>query len=74
MIESVILMLIYLCLLAICVYLVIWVLAQIGIVIPDNVMKLLWVIVVLVAILMIVKTILPGLGVRIGSVANYLLV
>lgn len=66
MIESVIMMLIYLCLLAIAVYLVIWVLEQIGISIPANIMKLLWVIVILVVVLMIVRTFLPAIGVRVG--------
>lgn len=70
MIESIIMMLIYLCLLAICVYLVLWVLEQIGIVIPAHVMKLLWVIVVLIVILMVVRTILPAAGIRLG-VNNY---
>lgn len=69
MIESVIMMLIYLCLLAIAVYLIIWVLGEIGIVIPPQTMKLLWVIVVLLAILMIVRVMLPALGVRLGMVA-----
>lgn len=66
MIESVIMMLIYLCLLAVAVYLVIWVLGEIGIAIPAQVMKILWVIVVLVALLMVIRTVLPAMGVRIG--------
>jgi len=66
MIESVIMGLIYLCLVVIAIYLIIWVIGQLGIVIPDNIMKVIWVIVVLVAILILVRTILPGMGVRIG--------
>jgi len=66
MIEAVIMGLIYLCLLVICVYLITWVLGQLGIAIPDNIMKVIWVIVILVAILIIVRTILPGMGIRIG--------
>ncbi len=67
MIESVIMMLIYLCLFAIAVYLVIWVLGELGISIPPQIMKILWVIVILVVVLMIVRMFLPALGVRIGS-------
>jgi len=67
MIESVIMTLIYICLLAIVVYLVLWVLEQIGVTIPAQVMKLLWVIVVLIVVLMLVKSILPAMGVRIGT-------
>ena len=66
MIESVIMMLIYLCLLAIAVYIVVWVLGELGIAIPAQVMKILWVIVVLVALLMIIRTVLPAIGVRVG--------
>ena len=67
MIESVIVMLIYLCLLAIAVYLIIWVLEQLGISLPPQVMKILWVIVILVVVLMVVRTILPAVGIRIGD-------
>lgn len=76
MIESVITMLIYLCLLAIAVYLIQWVLGQLGIVIPENIMKILWVIVVLVALLMIVRTFLPAMRVGYNGlppVISYLL-
>lgn len=66
MIEAVIMGLIYLCLIVISIYLVIWVLKQLDITIPDNIMKILWVIVVLVALLVLIRTILPGMGVRIG--------
>lgn len=66
MVESVIMALIYLCLLAICVYLVIWVLEQLGLAIPPQVMKILWVLVILVALLVIIRTVLPSMGIRIG--------
>ena len=71
MIESVIMGLIWLCVLVICIYLVIWVLQQLGIVIPDNIMKIIWVIVVLVAILIVIRTILPGMGIKIGENYNH---
>jgi hypothetical protein len=64
MIESVITGLIYLCLVVLAIYLVIMVLNHIGVTIPDNIMKIIWVIVLLFAILIIVRTILPGLGIK----------
>ena len=67
MIESVIMGLIYLCVLVIAVYLITWVLSQLGIAIPENIMKVIWVIVILVAILILVRTILPGMGIRLGA-------
>lgn len=74
LIESVITGLIYLCLLVAAVYLVQWVLSQLGIAIPDQVMKILWVVVVLVAILILVRTVLPGMGVRLVHTIHTLLI
>ena len=71
MIESVIMGLIYLCLIAVAVYLIIWVLGQLGIAIPEPIMKIIWVIVVLVAILILVRTVLPGMGLRLGNVPSF---
>lgn len=51
MLETVIRALISLCLIVLCVYLVLWVLAQLGITLPAIVIQILWIIVVLVAIL-----------------------
>lgn len=68
MIEAVITTLIYLCVLAIIVYLVIYVLGRIGIVIPPQIVTILWVIVMLVALLMIVRLVLPSLGVRLSEI------
>lgn len=63
MLASVITFLIYLCLLAIVIYLVIWVLTDvIGLPIPPKVVQLLWVIVALVAILWLVQMVLGGGG------------
>lgn len=67
MIESIIMLLIQLCLLALVVYLVLWVLEKIGIVLPEKVVQILWVIVVLVAILLILRVVLPSLGVKLVS-------
>lgn len=55
MIETLILLLIKLVLLAVAVYLVIWVLEQIGFSIPERIKNLLWVVVVLIALLFVVR-------------------
>jgi bacteriorhodopsin len=61
MIEAIIYAMIYLCLLVMAVYVIVWVLEQLGIVIPPNIMKIVWVIVVLVALLIIVQVLVPSL-------------
>lgn len=70
MLESVIMALIYLCVIAIVIYIVIWVLGQLGIAIPDHIMKIIWVIVVLLALLFILRTLLPGMGLRLGMMEH----
>ena len=67
MLETIITLLIYLCLLALAVYLIIWVLGEIGLTLPPQVIKILWVIVALVAILFIVQAVLPGGKFRFGT-------
>ena len=63
MLASVVTFLIYLCILAIVIYLIIWVVQDvIGLPIPAKVIQLLWVIVALVAILWLVQMVLPGVG------------
>jgi hypothetical protein len=62
MVEAVIRLLIGLCLLVLCVFLILWVLAQLGIVIPAMVMKIVWVIVALIAVLLIVRAVRPFAG------------
>lgn len=65
MLASVITFLIYLCLLAIVIYLVIWVLRDvIGLPIPEKVIQLLWVIVALIAILWLIPMVAGGGGFR----------
>ena len=66
MIESLIMTLIYICILALVVYLILWVIEMIGIPLPAQVVKIIWVIVALVAILIIVRVLLPQLG-KLGS-------
>jgi hypothetical protein len=61
MLASVITFLIYICILAIIIYLVIFVLRDvIGLPIPAKVIQLLWVIVALIAILWLVQMVLGG--------------
>lgn len=62
MIESIISFLIGLCIFAIVIYLIIWVLGAIGINLPPKVIQLFWVIVMLVAVLMLVKMIGPHIA------------
>jgi multisubunit Na+/H+ antiporter MnhF subunit len=65
MLASVITFLIYVCLLAIVIYLVLWVLRDVvGLPIPEKVVQLLWVIVALIAILWLVQMVLGGGGFR----------
>jgi bacteriorhodopsin len=68
MLETVITLLIYLCVLALVVYLIIWVLGEIGLALPPQVIKILWVIVALVAILLIVRALLPGGTFKFGKI------
>src|SRR5262245_63172653 len=66
MIESIITLLIYVCLLALVVYLIVWVLGVIGVPLPEKVIQIIWVIVALIVVLMILQTILPRFGVKIA--------
>jgi len=65
MVENVIMMLIYLCILVGVIYLIIYVLGQIGIAIPPPIMNIIWVVVLLVALLILWQTFggrLRGIG------------
>lgn len=63
MLSAVITFLIYVCILALVIYLIIWVLRDIvGVPIPPKVIQILWVIVALVCILFLVQTVLGGGG------------
>jgi len=64
MIESVIMLLIYICLVVGVCWLVIWVLGQLGIALPAQVVKIFWVIVVLIVILLLYKMLAPALHLR----------
>jgi hypothetical protein len=64
MIEAVIVALIYICVAAAIIYLVIYVLsAVVGWSIPAKVVQIIWVIFLLLAILWLLRAVLPGLGV-----------
>jgi hypothetical protein len=76
MLESVITFLIYICVVAVVIYLIIWVLRDVlGLPLPETVIKIMWVIVALIAILFLVRLILPMTGGRriLGSVADAVL-
>lgn len=61
MLASIITFLIYVCLLAIVIYLIIWVLRDVlGLPLPEKVVQLLWVIVALIAILYLVQLVVGG--------------
>ena len=63
MLASVITFLIYVCVLALVIYLIVWVLRDIlGLPIPAKVIQILWVIVALIVILWLVQMVLPGVG------------
>lgn len=64
MIETIIVLLIYICLIVGAVYLVEWVLTSLGVAIPPKVMKVIWVVVVLVILLLVFRAfghLLPAL-------------
>jgi hypothetical protein len=63
MIEKIIRALILLCALAICVYLVIWVLGVIGLTIPAVIIPIIWVMALLVAILILWRAFGGSLGI-----------
>lgn len=61
LIERVIRALIYIAVIVLCVYLVFWFLAAIGLLIPIMVERIIWVIVALIVILILVRLFLPAL-------------
>jgi hypothetical protein len=63
MLESIILVLIYLLIVAAVIYLIIWALQTVaGVALPDKVIKIIWVVFVLVALLLILRILLPSAG------------
>jgi hypothetical protein len=62
MVEAVIRFLVTVCLIALCVFLVLWVFASVGIVLPPVVVKIIWIIVALVAVLFLIRLLRPYWG------------
>jgi hypothetical protein len=62
MLEAVIRFLITMCLIALCIFLVIWVLGAVGIILPAMVVKIIWIIAALVAVLFLVRLLRPYWG------------
>lgn len=62
MVETVLILLIQICFVAALCWLVIWVLGQLGIAVPAQVIKILWVIVILVVILLLYRALGPMFG------------
>jgi glucose-6-phosphate-specific signal transduction histidine kinase len=62
MFEAIVMLLIYICLVVGACWLVMWVLQQLGVALPDQVVKIFWVIVVLIVILLLYRTLAPVLG------------
>lgn len=59
MIETIITLLIYICLVVGACWLVMWVLEQLGVTLPAQVVKIFWVIVVLIVILLLYRALAP---------------
>lgn len=71
MLEGVITALIYICVLALVIYLVLWVLETVaGVGIPAKVVQIIWIVFALVAILILVRLLLPGGGRLLGALAT----
>jgi hypothetical protein len=62
MLISVLWALVTLCIVVGVIYLILWVLGSLGIVIPANIVKVIWVILVLLAIIFIVEHFFSGSG------------
>jgi uncharacterized membrane protein len=62
MLEAVIKFLVTICVVALCVYLVLWVLAAVGIIVPAMVVKIIWIIAALIAVLFLVRLLRPYWG------------
>ena len=61
MLEHIISGLIYLLIIAAVIYLVLWVVREVaGIALPEKVVKIIWVIFVLIAVLIVLRVMLPG--------------
>lgn len=59
MFETVIMLLIQICLVVALCWIVIWVLSQLGVALPAQVIKIFWVVVVLIVILLLYRALAP---------------
>ena len=72
MFEALVMTLIYICLVVGACWLVIWVLGQLGVALPGQVIKIFWVIVVLICILLLYRLLAPMLHLgRIGTLNGF---
>jgi hypothetical protein len=71
MVEAVIMALIYICLIVLVVYVAFWVLTEIGVGLPAQVTKIVWIVVALICLLLIVRVLLPPL--KLGALAMTLI-
>jgi len=62
MLEAVVMALIYICIMVLAVYVILWVLGEVGIALPAQVIKILWIIIALIALLWLVHSALPIIG------------
>jgi hypothetical protein len=68
MIESVILSLIYILVIAAVIYIILWILSTVaGVQLPEKVIQIIWIVFALVCLLILVRLLLPGLGVKLGA-------
>jgi len=69
MIEAIITTLIYICLLAAAIYIVIWVIQTVaGIAIPPKIVQIIWIVFVLLCLLLVFRLLSPHLGRLAGAV------
>ena len=74
MIEAIIMTLIYICLLAVAIYLIIWVITSVaGIALPEKVVQIIWIVFVLICVLLLVRLLLPHFS-KLGAAMLPLLV
>lgn len=63
MIEAIITTLIYICLLAVAIYLILWVITTVaGIALPEKVIQIIWIVFVLICVLFLVRLLMPHFG------------
>lgn len=72
MFENLVMLLISICLVVGACWLVMWVLEQLGVALPAQVIKIFWVIVVLICILLLYRALAPALGLRFGLLLDSL--